>query len=216
MNRAALALHLVDESQLLRQLAWDLILIGINDIGFPRGAITEIYGAPSSGKATILHKLVATATSAGEYCALIDATDAFDPVTAAEAGCQFNRLLWVRCKGLEAAVKAADLLIHGGGWGVIALDLSGISPAKVRKLPMSWWYRFRRAVENTPSVLVVLEEEPFVKNCAVMAVELPAAGVMWSGAHPDFRVLRGSEVSLRPRKPVQAQRLDGFRARALA
>jgi hypothetical protein len=216
MDRFALALHLVDKTELLRQLEWDLLPVGIHGIGFPRGAVTEIYGAASSGKTTVLQKLLASATAAGEYCALIDATDSFDPATAAEAGCQFARLLWVRCRGLEAAIKAADLLIHGGGWGVVALDLSGVPPQAVRKLPMSWWYRFRRAVENTPSVLAVFEQEPFVKNCAVMAFELPSASPMWSGGHPEFRVLRGSEVQIRPRKPVHAQRQNAFQSQALA
>ena len=215
-DRSALARHFVDEPHLLRQLEWDLLPIGIKEMGFPRGAITEIYGAPSSGKTTVLHNLLSTATAAGEYCALLDATDSFDPATAAQAGCYFARLLWVRCRGLESAIKAADLLIHGGGWGVIAVDISGVPAQTLRKLPMSWWYRFRRAVENTPAVIAVFETEPVVKNCAGMAVEMPSAELIWSGADREFHVLRGSEVCLQPRKPVRSQQRHDFTSRALA
>ena len=217
MDRSALARHLVDESKLLRQLEWDLLPTGVNGLSFPRGAITEVYGAPSSGKTTVLQKLLATATASGEFCTLIDASDSFDPVTAARAGCQFARLLWVRCRSIEPAIKAADLLLHGGGWGVVALDMTGIPSSIVRKLSMSWWYRFRRVVENSPTVMVVFETEPFVKNCAAMAVELPLATPVWSGRHADFQVLRGSEVLLRPRKPMRvAGQPSSFRSRALA
>jgi hypothetical protein len=121
----------------------------------------------------------------------------------------------VRCAGAEQALKAADLLVQSGGWGVVVLDLGSLSPQTVRRLPISYWYRFRRAVENTPTVFVVLEREPFVKNCAAMSLELGAARPVWSGSHRDYRVLRGLEVQMRTRKPPGRQGV-AFRAKALA
>ena len=45
----------------------------------PRGAITEISGALSSGRTTLTHAILAHATAAGEFCAVVDGAGAFDP-----------------------------------------------------------------------------------------------------------------------------------------
>ena len=52
--------------------------------GLPRGAITEIFGAPSSGRTSFMLSVLAHATAHKEVCALIDTSDVFDPLTAAE------------------------------------------------------------------------------------------------------------------------------------
>ena len=220
LDRSSLALHLVQESQLRQRLEHEHLSTGIGPFdhaagGVPRGAVTEVYGPATCGKTTFLQSFLAHATAAGEYCALIDGADTFDPATAAQTGADLNRLLWVRCRNAEQALKAADLLVHSGGWGVITMDLTGIPSPMVRRIPMSWWYRFRRAVEHTPTAFLVLETEPYVKNCAAMTLEFPAAPPVWSGEHRDFRVLRGTEIQVMPRKPMRLQKTN-FRARALA
>lgn len=183
--------------------------------GVPRGAITELYGPASSGKTTFLHAFIANASASGEFCALIDGSDSFDPSSATAAGTDLRRLLWVRCNGLEQAIRSADLLVHSGGWGVVVLDLSDIRADHLRKLPLSYWHRFKRAVENTPTAFLVLDREPQAKNCAAMTLELPRASAVWSGSHPDFRLLRGLDVRITPRKPVHSHQAV-FRAKALA
>ena len=220
LDRSALALRLVPESQLRQQLEREHLPTGIGAFdhaagGLPRGAVTEIYGPATSGKTTFVHSFLASATAAGEFCALIDGSDTFDPASAVAAEADLSRLLWVRCHNADEALKAADLLVHSGGWGVIAMDLTGIPSPIVRKIPMSWWYRFRRAVEPTPTAFLVIESEPYVKNCAAMTLEFPAAPPVWSGDHRDFRVLRGADVQVMPRKPLRSQ-CANFRARALA
>jgi hypothetical protein len=220
LERSALARYLVHESQLVQQLQYPRLPTGIGAFdaavgGLPRGAVTEIWGPASSGKSTFTASFLAQATAAGEFCALIDADDAFDPSAAARAGADLSRLLWVRCRGAEQALKAADLLIHAGGWGVVAMDISGLPAPAVRRIPVSWWYRFRRAVEHTPTSLVVVQTEPYVKNCAVLAVELRRASAIWSGHHPRFRVLRSLRLRATPRKPIRSREAE-FEARALA
>src|SRR5271169_2362418 len=54
--------------------------------GLPRSSLTEISGPPSSGRTTLELALLATLTTDGEVCALIDAEDAFDPASAHAAG----------------------------------------------------------------------------------------------------------------------------------
>src|ERR1700681_4467279 len=65
--------------------------------GLARGCLTEICGAASSGRTSVLLFALARATQRGEICALVDASDAFDPASAAAAGMEMSRLLWVRC-----------------------------------------------------------------------------------------------------------------------
>jgi len=148
--------------------------------GFPRGSLTEIYGPPCSGRTSLLISALASRTSASEVCALVDARDAFDPVSAEAAGVKLNNLLWVRCRNADQALRATDLLIQGGGFGMIALDF-GDTPAKVvRYVPLQVWFRFRRAVESTPTILVVLEQESNAKTCASLVLHMGMRETRWS------------------------------------
>src|ERR1700683_2612830 len=65
--------------------------------GLPRGCLTEICGPASSGRTSLLLAALAAATQRGEFCAVVDASDALDPHSAATAGIELERLLWVRC-----------------------------------------------------------------------------------------------------------------------
>jgi recA bacterial DNA recombination protein len=66
--------------------------------GLPRGGLTEIVGPASSGRTSLLLSILAQATARQEACALVDASDAFDPESAVSAGVDLKRLLWVRCR----------------------------------------------------------------------------------------------------------------------
>src|SRR3974377_756109 len=65
--------------------------------GLPRGCLTEICGSASSGRTSVMLAALASATRRGEYCAVIDASDALDPHSLAAAEIDLARLLWVRC-----------------------------------------------------------------------------------------------------------------------
>jgi len=64
--------------------------------GIPLGCLTEVCGPPSSGRTSVLFAAIAECMRRGEICALVDASDAFDPQSAANAGVDLGRLLWVR------------------------------------------------------------------------------------------------------------------------
>ena len=85
-------------------------------------------------------------------------------------------------KRLEQALKSTDLLLHGGGWGVVVFDLGGISWVDVRRIELSTWFRFRRAVENTPTILVLLGEESSAKSCASLVLRCQRRANHWSRA----------------------------------
>jgi len=165
--------------------------------GLPRGSLTEIYGAASSGRSSLLASILAEATSREEICALVDADDAFDPASAQSAGVRLDRLLWVRAAhNAEHALRAADLLIHGGGFGLVAMDLGDTAPQTARRISLTSWFRLRRAVENTPTVLVTLARNINAKTCASLLVECRRERALWSGAPAPARLLRGIDVRI--------------------
>jgi hypothetical protein len=205
----------------------DMVSSGIRELdaltgGFPRGCLTEICGPASSGRTSILLSALARATRAGEVCALVDSSDALNPASAASAGVEMKRLLWVRCRRtvpssrfsalsslpehnfpnsnpldlnqrrvwespLEQVLKVTDLLLQSNGFGMIALDLSDIPAASARRIPLASWFRFRRAVEHTPTVLLILEQQPIAGSCSSVLVKVTGQRSQVTGKASSFR-----------------------------
>jgi len=148
--------------------------------GLPRGAITEILGPASSGRTSLLHSVLAASTACQEVCALVDASDSFDATSSARAGVDFYQLLWIRCvSNIDHAIKATDLLLQSGGFGLVALDLGDISSQESRRIQLSWWFRFSRAIENTPTALLVISRNPNARSSASLVLELNRESVEW-------------------------------------
>jgi hypothetical protein len=193
--------------------------------GLPRSALTQICasGNASVGRTTLLVSTMAQVTRKQECCAWIDAADAFDPASAAAAGVDLSRLLWVRCdrsrrlKPLEQAFKAADILVQNGGFGLIILDLGSIDEPSLRKVPLTTWFRFARVMEKMPAALVVLTSYPAAKSCAGMTLVLADSQDDWTNredihhARLFSHVSSGFEMEIRMRKPVRSER-PRFRA----
>src|SRR6202795_417889 len=220
--------------------------------GLARGCLTEICGTASSGRTSVLLFALACATQRGEICALVDASDAFDPASAAAAGMEMSRLLWVRCgekypsrkhpsaarragsaktdtyqsmslsdlyqampdsyqslsscdpyQGMPSGIpqvagkkfgfsrweahlgqmlKVTDLLLQSNGFGMIALDLGDVPVQSARRIPLASWFRFRRAIEHTPTALLVLEQQPIAGSCSSVLVRVSGARCQVSGA----------------------------------
>ena len=223
--------HITPASQLDIRPAPEMVSSGITAIdaltgGLPRGCLTEICGTPSSGRTTLLLAALAAATQRGEFCAVVDASDALDPQSAVAAGVELERLLWVRCGEkttsqnrssdgcpisraslarevggaqtafnfdrsrlnengsrqsehcLEQVLRATDLLLESGGFGLIVLDLGDLPQQDARRIPLTTWFRFRRAVENKPTILLAIEQYPIAGSCSSLLVQLgdqPAA-----------------------------------------
>jgi hypothetical protein len=149
--------------------------------GLPRGSVSEIFGPASSGRTSFMFSALAQATDHQEICALVDTNNSFDPESASQAEINFERLLWIRCaNNLEHAFKSTDLLLQGGGFGLVILDLGDVAAKEAKRIISSWWYRFRRTVENTPTALVVMAQESCVRSCAALALELNQETWLWS------------------------------------
>src|SRR3954466_3289284 len=107
--------------------------------GFPRGQLSELVGPRSSGRTSLLVQAIAAATRRGEFVALVDALDMFDVESAAAAGVDLARVLWIRghvvinpgmCRDLnqramEQAIRALTLVLQAGNFGPVVLDVAG-------------------------------------------------------------------------------------------
>jgi recombination protein RecA len=100
-------------------LALDLAL-GIN--GIPKGRITEIYGAESSGKTTVAAQIVAQAQKAGGVAAYVDAEHAVDPVYFKNIGVDTQNLLISQPNTGEEALEVVDALVRSNAVSVVVLD----------------------------------------------------------------------------------------------
>ena len=208
--------------------------------GLPRGCLTEICGPASSGRTALLLAALSAATQRGEFCALVDASDALDPQSAAVAGVQLERLLWIRCgesspqkhfstrqksdskrnegrnaeNRLEQVLRVTDLLLESGGFGVVALDLADLPPQAARRIPLATWVRFRRAVEPTATVLLTLEPQPIAGSCSSLVMKLQADGGGYLSQSPlAFSPRRIPITGISP-VPPHAQLLDEMKIKA--
>ena len=170
--------------------------------GLPRGAISEIFGPSSSGRTSTMVSILAKATADDEVCALVDGHDAFDPKSAAAAGVELNRLLWVRCHKLDEVLKSTDLLLQGGGFGRVVMDLTDLPLAQVRTIPLASWFRFQRTIEKTPTVLLVISPESIVKSAAALVLRMEMCVAEWStvldGLSLNVEVIRSRRRGSRP------------------
>jgi len=122
--------------------------------GCPRGRITEIVGPRSSGRTSLLHSILAASTGREEFAVLVDANGSFDACSAAAAGVDLAKLIWIRCGGnVEHALRAADLVIHSSGFGVVALDLAEASEAALESHSFHRVVPFPARGGTTPTVL---------------------------------------------------------------
>jgi hypothetical protein len=187
--------------------------------GIPKGALTQLC-APAgvtSGRTTLLLSLLGQVTGKEQFCALVDASDSFDPESADAMGMCLSRLLWVRCtergmKAVEQAFRAADILIQNGGFGVIAIDLGNVDEKLIRKVPLTTWFRFARVMGKLPTALVITLPYSAAQSCAALTVNMGAT-VEWTGTGTasHTQLISGVNFNLeigrtRTKKPVQSAR----------
>ncbi len=181
--------------------------------GFPRGQLSEIAGGRSSGRFSLLVSMMAAATARGELVALVDALDMLDVESAAGAGVDLDRLLWIRghvvsnpglCRdmnqrALEQSIRALALVLQAGNFGLVAFDAGEAPAGALNRLPFTTWLRLQRMLEGTQTVCVLIGPAPMARSSAGLTVQLGAGG-------------RGGQERLRPRRGEDTN----FRAEASA
>jgi recombination protein RecA len=76
--------------------------------GLPIGAITEMVGPECSGRTSFALSFLSQMTRAGKVCAWVDVSNTLYPESAAAAGIDLSRLLWVRC-GIPVSADVSQL-----------------------------------------------------------------------------------------------------------
>ncbi|MGB8479540.1 MAG: recombinase RecA [Acidobacteriaceae bacterium] len=301
-------------------VALDEILQG----GLPVGAVIELVGPECSGRTSVALSFLSRVTQRAKVCAWIDVSNTLDPASAAAAGVDLARLLWVRCgvmqkiheptnpsfalpekylvpaaakKGLhgggfgshprteanvlsqavrgllrpeaieprcaepqhpvrprtevfepnlrqsatnvvpplrsrkpwsrmEQALRATDLLLQGGGFSAIVLDLGSLTPEAVSRVPLATWYRYRAAAERTQSSILLLTQHPCAKSSAELMLRFQPANAIcdertvFSGIETRVEVARRrfteTPTNIIPlRKPPQGVNVANWQSRTV-
>ena len=178
----------------------DEVLLESVGLTFARGSVVEIAGHASSGKTSLLLTLLSKLTSAGEVCAVVDASGGFDPCSAKLAGVELENLLWVKCGGkIEKAFMSADYLVQAKGFGAIWLNLIGLSQSQLRMVPKTYWYRYRTRIKDTPTLFVVTAEEHITGSASQQTFVFSRERVVWSGSGR-FKLLREFHLKMLSQK----------------
>jgi hypothetical protein len=137
--------------------------------GLPKSAITELISPePSAGSASLIHALVRAAQANAYFLALVDGRDSFDPEPLGNK--YLRHLLWLRCRNGVEAIKTADLLLRDGNFPLVIVDLVLNTPAELRKIPETTWYRLQRLVEAAPTACLVLSRQSMVASARLKIV----------------------------------------------
>jgi recombination protein RecA len=193
--------------------------------GLPRGQLCELTGPRSSGRTTVLLQLIGAATQRGEIAALVDTCDRLDVNSAVAAGIDLGRLLWIRGAGthqghrqrppqpvardliewtVDRALKALNLVLQAGGFGVVAIDFADIPPATLTRLPFTTWMRVQRAIEGSDTACVLVTPEPLARSAGGLTLSLTGRPA-WMGEADRSRRLARLDIAARvvsPRRRV--------------
>ena len=206
-----------DESALIATdvAALDACLQG----GLPRGQLSEIAGPHSSGRTTLILQVLGASTRRGEIAALVDTFDRLDVASAAAAGIDLDRLLWIRgsdCRfgppkgGPDAfvnrALKALNLVLQAGGFACVALDLADVPPVALTRIPFTTWLRVQRIIEGSDTACVLIAPQPLARSARGLTLSLTGRA-RWTGDADRNRHLTGADVTVRVVSP--RRRVDG-------
>jgi recombination protein RecA len=73
---------------------------------------------------------------------------------------------------INQARRVTDLLLQGGGFSAIVLDMGGIAPKYSLRVPLDTWFRYRAAAERTQTSVVLLTQRPCAKSSAGLVLRM--------------------------------------------
>jgi recombination protein RecA len=90
--------------------------------GFPRGRISEVYGAEGCGKTTICLHAIASAQKLGQYACFIDAEHALSPERMQAIGVDTSKLIINQPDSGEQALDLVEMVVRSGKFSIIVVD----------------------------------------------------------------------------------------------
>lgn len=176
--------------------------LGIDALTFPKGAISTLEGAASSGRSALAAYLLAEATAGGGAGAVVtwcdDPSGSFFPPSLQNAGVSLERLLIARVERPLDVVRAADILLRSAAFTAIVIPAV---PARA-----AVWSRLASLAHRANAVLVALGCDPCdeLRYFASLRVDCALERIDWIGAPGPFRALAGYGVRLEVRKHKRA------------
>jgi RecA/RadA recombinase len=139
--------------------------------GLPRSASVAIRGDGSSGRTTLVHRLAATAQTAGSIVAWLDLSNSFDPVEAVARGIRLEWLVVVTPATLDEGLAIAGALLAGRSVDVLVIDLPA-RPTSPTDKPARIADRLSRlaALARRAETLLVVLEPPGLRGGLATAV----------------------------------------------
>ena len=76
---------------------------------------------------------------------------------------------------LDRALRATDQVLQSGGFCVIVLDLASVATQEALRIPSATWFRYRRAAQESNTILLLLTREPCARSSAACVLECSIA-----------------------------------------
>ena len=125
---------------------------------------------------------------------------------------------------LDQALRATDMLLQGGGFSVIVLDLGSVTAEMAWRIPLATWFRFRTACEQAGVSLLLLTQHACARSSAELVVRMHAGSLVADGkvltgvryeAQVERQRFEQHESRLVPaRRPPQSERAGQWRSEA--
>jgi recombination protein RecA len=76
---------------------------------------------------------------------------------------------WTR---IEQALRTTDLILQGGGFSAVVLDMGSIAAEHASRVALSMWFRYRAAAEQTQASILLLTQYPCANSSAELLLRL--------------------------------------------
>jgi hypothetical protein len=75
-------------------------------------------------------------------------------------------------RALDRAVKALNLVLQAGGFGLVAFDLADVPLDALRDLPFNTWMRLHRVVDGSDTACVLVADLPLARSAGGVSIRL--------------------------------------------
>ena len=103
--------------------------------------------------------------------------------------------------------RAVNLVADAGGFGVVVLDLGGLSRRGLRAWQSRPWMRLLHLIRGSSTALIVLTAQHLVSSVAGLVLELSRQKTHWTGGTGVSLLLNGISIRVRV---VRQRRRKGF------
>ena len=125
---------------------------------------------------------------------------------------------------MDQAIRVTDLLLQGGGFSAIVLDMGSIAPEYASRVPLATWFRYRAAAEKTQASIVLLTQHSCAKSSGELLLRFQPGRASSDEVPVLTRIEHSLEVTRRRftqaptnvlplRKPPQSVNTAGWRSR---